>query len=88
MIKFGKQLNSSTDVEKEKDRIRGVSYYWNLFVPLFMICFIDAKLSANTYFYAHKPIINQTRIFRTSALLSLYIDEFLLVFFINEWFRN
>lgn len=45
-----------------------------------MICFIDAKLSANTYFYAHKPIINQTRIFRTSALLSLYIDEFLLVF--------
>lgn len=53
-----------------------------------MICFIDAKLSANTYFYAHKPIINQTRIFRTSALLSLYIDEFLLVFFINEWFRN
>lgn len=67
-------------MEKEKDRMRGVSYYWNLFVPLFMICFIDAKLSANTYFYAHKPITNQTRIFRTSALLSLYIDEFLLVF--------
>lgn len=46
-----------------------------------MICFIDAKLSANTYFYAHKPIGNQTRIFRASLFLFLYIvDEFLPVF--------
>lgn len=53
----------------------------NLFVPLFMICFIDAKLSANTYFYARKEITNQTRIFTASPFPSLYtVDEYLPIF--------